>query len=94
MTYAEDHRRRVQEFIAAESEVMTTDDTVDSVLVRLRERGANAIEAIKVVDSLFALTYPEGKIALHRSPAWADITRHSQADHEAAFEALELLGDE
>jgi hypothetical protein len=60
----------------------------------LRARGATAIEAIKVVDVLFALKYPEGKIALHRSPAWADITRSAEAVHDAAEKAARALADE
>ena len=87
VTYSEEVRQHVQEFIAAETEAMTPDDTVDSVLIRLRERGATAIEAIKVVDALFSLKYPAGKIALHRSPAWADITRNAERLHDAASEA-------
>jgi len=94
VTYSEEVRQHVQEFIAAETEAMTPDDTVDSVLIRLRERGATAIEAIKVVDALFSLKYPAGKIALHRSPAWADITRNAERLHDAASEAARRLSDD
>jgi hypothetical protein len=94
VTYSEELRQHVQEFIAAETKAMTPSDTVDSVLIRLRERGATAIEAIKVVDALFSLTYPEGKIALHRSPAWVDITRNAEALHHAAAEAAQRLSDD
>jgi hypothetical protein len=42
-------------------------------------------------NARFSLKYPEGKIALHRSPAWADIARHAESLHDAADDAARLL---
>lgn len=91
MTSGDDRYEWVEAFIVAERREMAADDTVDSVLVRLRERGATAIEAIKVVDALFSLDYPEGKTALHRSPAWSDVRPNAAALHEAAEQAVRTL---
>ncbi len=73
---------------------MTDSDSVDSVLTRLRERGANPIEAIKVIESIFGLHYPAGKIALSESPAWADYARQTESIHEPAEQAARDLADE
>jgi hypothetical protein len=47
------------------------------VLERLRDRGAHPIEAIKVIEALFDLRHPAGKIALSQSAAWSDYTRRA-----------------
>jgi hypothetical protein len=88
------HDRRVHELITAETEAMTESDTVESVLVRLRERAANPIEAIKVVETLFGLRYPAGKIALSRSPAWSAYVKQSERLHEVAEADFRQLADE
>jgi hypothetical protein len=93
-TYREEHDRRVRELLAAEQDAMTESDSVDSVLVRLRGRGANPIEAIKVVETIFDLSYPAGKIALSQSPAWADYAPRTEQLRDAAEDAARGLADE
>jgi hypothetical protein len=93
-SYREEHNQRVRGLLAAEQAAMTESDSVDSVLARLRERGANPIEAMKVVESIFDLHYPAGKIALSESPAWADWSRHTERLHDAAESAARELADQ
>jgi hypothetical protein len=93
-SYREESNQRVRDLIAAEQAAMTESDSVDSVLARLREHGANPIEAIKVVESIFDLRYPAGKIALSKSPAWGDSSRDADELHDAAESAARELADE
>jgi hypothetical protein len=67
----------VRELIAAERAEMSESDSLDAVLERLRDRGAHPIEAIKVIEALFDLRHPAGKIALSQSAAWSDYTRRA-----------------
>jgi hypothetical protein len=80
----------IEEFANAPSRGASTDDT----LAVLRQRGLNAIEAIRVIQRVYGLDAKSAKIALDTSLAWADIVRASEPAPDAMEEAARLLAEE
>lgn len=64
---------------------------IEDFLSKLRSRGAGQLESIKALRSCEGISLAGAKEKVHFSQTWADQREASEALHEAAYEALEIL---
>ena len=69
-------------------------EDMESFLRVLRSRGAWQIESIKAVRELADVSLQQAKETVHFSQTWADMRETSEALHESAFKALEIMQQE
>lgn len=64
---------------------------MESFLQELRARGAGQIDCIKAVREIAGISLGEAKEIVHYSRTWADMREASEALHETAYKALEIM---
>jgi hypothetical protein len=85
---------RVQAMIDEFSDGAAQGASVDETLAKLKKRGANAVEAIRVIQSVYSMDAKTAKVTLDSSPSWADIVCRSEPARDQLEEAARILAEE
>lgn len=81
-------RETVRTLIELERAELNDDDSLDTVLARLRRRGATPIDAIATVRGLFDINHRTAKDALNKHRDWRSYAEGSQALGDATEHAF------
>lgn len=85
------HAKDFEQSLAYSRGQLESGAALESVLLELRQRGADKIDSIKIVKSIMHVSMAQAKSLVDRSETWSDRYANDLALHVAARRAAESL---